>query len=40
LKHPFNQPASPAHSAAVREMNSLYDKLFPNGINDELDIAV
>lgn len=28
--HPFHHPASPAHGAAVREMNSLHDKLYPN----------
>ena len=38
-RHPYNNRLSPAHDAAVREVNALYDRLYPNGVNDELDIS-
>jgi hypothetical protein len=41
-KHAYNVPTSPAHDEAVREMNSLYERLsLPEaGLRDELDVAL
>ena len=41
-KHAYNVPTSPAHDAAVREMNSLYERLSlpESGLSDELDVAL